>query len=80
MSDDPLDSPAARAWRLSRQEGIAPPDFAARVLAARARSSTSAPLPRRRARLRWLEVAALTAGGAWFVARVAGLFLVFSAS
>lgn len=82
MSDDPLDDPAAKVWRLARQEAPAPQGFAVRVLAARRLEGTG-PLrepTRPRPRLRWLEVAALAAGGAWFVARVAGLFLVFSAS
>ncbi len=75
MTDDPLDSPAARAWRLARREAQAPPDFAARVLAA-GRPAEGAGL----GAPPWLRWAALTAGGAWFVARLAGLFLVFSAS
>lgn len=73
--DDPLDGPDARAWRLARREALASPDFTARVLAA----ARPAPRPAL-APPRWLRWAALTAGGAWFVARLAGLFLVFAAS
>lgn len=75
MTDDPLDSPAARAWRLTRRETEAPEGFAGRVLAAGCPTRGAGPTSRA-----WWRWVALTAGGVWFVARLAGLFLVFSAS
>ncbi len=77
MTDDPLDGPEAGAWRRARREAPAPAGFSARVLAATSPASGPTRPRERTAVRRALETTALALGGAYFLARVAGLFLVF---
>lgn len=76
MSDDPLRTPAAQAWIRTRREALVREGLVLRVAAAASALARSG--PRRRPRAPWLRIAALTAGGAWLVLRLAGLFLVFA--
>ena len=75
MSADLVDGPEFARWRAARREALAPAGFAARVL------SALPPHPRavgNRARVPWWRAAAVAAGSAWFLVRLASLFLPFT--
>jgi hypothetical protein len=78
MTDDPLESPEARAWRDARREAHVPAGFAARVSEARPRTAALPCGARAQDVPGLLRATAVAVGGAWLLARLAGLFLPFA--
>lgn len=74
MSPDPLESPDARAWLSARREAPVPAGFVPRPPGGPLRTAGRLA----HMRLDWLRAVAVLTGGAWFLARLAGLLLPFT--
>jgi hypothetical protein len=77
MTTDPLESPGTLAWRDARREALVPSGFVVHLPVEPPRAAALPRGARAHGFPGWMRVTVVAAGGAWFLARLAGFFLPF---